>query len=112
VEKDAEDITEFEIDKFFEQVDLNLERVNVHFDTIFMPIIKNNLIELCKQIKRKLQRDGDHNKENNKAKPLIHIEQENHLRTIIRHFANMDDKMLLDFMRMIQNMMRGMIYNN
>jgi hypothetical protein len=42
----------------------------------------------------------------------LQLEQENHLRTIIRHFANMDDKMLLDFMRMIQNMMRGMIYNN
>lgn len=112
VEKDAEDITEFEIDKFFEQVDLNLEKINVQFDTVFMPIIKNNLIELCKQIKRKLQREGDHNKENSKAKPLIHVEQENQLRKIISQFAHMDDHMLIDFMRLIQSMLRGMIYNN
>lgn len=77
-----------------------------------MPIIKNNLIELCKQIKRKLQREGDHNKESTKAKPLIHVEQENHLRNIIRHFATTDDHMLLEFMRLIQSMLRGMIYNN
>lgn len=66
---------------------------------------------MCKSIKRKLQREGTNNKEESKAKPIIHVEQEKHLREIIRQFANTDDQMLLNFMRLVQNMMRGMIYN-
>jgi len=112
VDKEAEDISEFEIDKFFDQVDQNLDKVNQKFDTSFLPLIRSNLVDLCKSIKRKLQREGTGNKEDSKAKPLIHVEQEKHIRHIIRRFAQKDDHMLLNFLRLIQNMMRGMIFNN
>jgi len=93
-------------------VDQNLDRVNQKFDTIFLPKIRSILVDLCKSIKRKLQREGNNTKEDSKAKPIIHIEQEKELREIMRNFANTDDTMLLNFMRLVQNMMRGMIYNN
>jgi hypothetical protein len=92
-------------------VDQNLDRINQKFDTVFLPTIRNILVDLCKTIKRKLQREGDNNKEDSKAKPIIHLEQEKLLRTIMRSFAHTDDNMLLNFMRLVQNMMRGMVYN-
>jgi len=104
-------VSEFELEKFFDQVDQNLDRINQKFDTIFLPKVRNILVDLCKTIKRKLQREGNSNKEDSKAKPIIHVEQERQLREIIRQFANTDDLMLLNFMRLVQNMMRGMIYN-
>jgi len=68
------------------------------------------LLELCKNVKKKtVPEDDDDIFKYDKNKPLIYQTQENNLKRIKGIFAIEDNKMLLDFLKMVQHMMRGRI---
>lgn len=72
--------------------------------------IKTILMDLCKNVKRRTQKeDDDGSSKNSKTKPIIHINQEKKLRLIVNKFAHEDYKVLLDFLKLVQNILRGRI---
>jgi len=68
------------------------------------------LIELCKSVKKKsLTEEEDDIFKFDKNKPLIYQAQENNLKKIKCMFAIEDNKKLLNFLKLVQHMMRGMV---
>lgn len=100
----------FNIQDFIDKVGTDLNELVYQWANNLMNPVKVKLIELCKMIKRRTQREEDDmNQKISKAKPLVHIHQEEILKNTIHKFAQLDNLLLIDFLKIIQLMMRGRI---
>jgi len=101
---------ELEISEFVNKVERELEEHKHNYDIILIINIRSKLTELCKLVKRRTQKEEEEASKNDKNKPLVHIHQEARLRDIVYGFAIKDNNRLLDFLKLIQCMLRGMLY--
>lgn len=101
---------DIDIDNFLEGIVNQLQQTLENFEKDLMGKVKSLLSDLCKNVKKKTVTDDDIFKYD-KHKPLIYQSQEASLKKIKASFAVEDNKMLLNFLKMIQHMMRGRIYD-
>jgi len=104
---------DIEVSKFIEDVEKKLDNIKYNYETELTGKIKALLIELCKVVKKKTVQDDEDEDlfKYDKNKPLIYQAQERNLKRIKNLFAIDDNNMLIDFLKLVQHMMRGRIYD-
>jgi len=108
--KSDKDTEVLEVEKFEEHIKKELNNHKYDWDGLTIRI-RNRLIEHCKMVKRRTQKEEENTSDKvNKTKPLIHIHQEDILNRKVHELAKKDNDMLFDFLKYVQNMMRGRIF--
>jgi len=103
--------TDIDVNAYTEHVSKTLSELKLEWETKLVSSIRAKLVELCKMVKRRTQKEEeDSHNQNSKTMPLIHIHQEETLKRIVNILAHEDNKMLIDFLKLIQNMLRGRLY--
>lgn len=69
--------------------------------------IRADLLDLCRNVKKRKQKEDLNEEEKVRTKPLIFINQEIMLTKIVQRFAKQDEKCLLNFLILVQNMLRA-----
>lgn len=64
-------------------------------------------------MKKRLQHEDIQEDEKNAlSKPLVHNSQEIKLRRIVKKYAKQDEHVLFNFLNLVQNMLRGKLYES
>jgi len=103
--------SEFDINEYKSQVLKKLDTINSSYDTDLLNFVRSDLLELCRNVKKRLQHDELNQDEKViRSKPLIYINQEIILKKIVHKFAKQDEIVLFNFLNLIQNMLRAKLY--
>lgn len=100
--------SDFDINEFTLQVIKKLEQITGAYDMELLNKIRADLLDLCRNVKKRKQKeDLSEEEKQTRSKPLIHINQEIMLTKIVQKFAKQDEKVLFNFLNLVQNMLRA-----